>query len=147
MSSKYPLLSALCLVSLMGCTPQQTTQLPHEQQNSVATDASSSDATVFIAWWPVAHGEGKVDLFMNILGTNLPQVHVGIYAGDYDDSGIQREWWAGTDKILSVERKDATHLSVMESTMEQDAPQKELMTVEVPSGLQVACIDDKCEDE
>ena len=135
---KKLLLLALC--TLAACTP--------------ALDEGyrpPENASVTMAWKTApSDDEGEVRLHLILSGGVEQDVDVGTFSGElltsFDGSPdplLHREWWAGSDDVVSVSRKDDTHLSIERISMDDTSDREEIMTVEIPANLYVTCVDDE----
>lgn len=96
-----------------------------------------------MAWKVTPASEGMVNVSFVMSGVLVQEVPLGTFDGEAIDEEdlLYREWWAGSQEALSVERKDASHLVIMRTPLEGEEESRELTSITVPTGLRVECVD------
>lgn len=102
-------------------------------------------ASAQIAWKTVetsAESETpQVDLLLVFSGSIEQEVNVGTFPGTMMEQPLVREWWAGSEQAIYLERGDATHLVIRSESFADEGAETVLTTITVPESDVVECVD------
>ena len=124
----------LCAAVLFaGCEPQDD-PMP------------ADDGVVHIEWRTEAAeplgDEPQVQVILMLSGATSSEMHLGTFTGTVMEQPLVREWWAGTEEALYLERIDATKLVVRSASLTGERPDNIIITIGTSTDKTFECVDD-----